>query len=90
MTEKDEGALLATIGNMSTLLKEQRDDMRVVRDCMTKTEERLAHGVGHFQKIDKKIDDHEQAIARMPTGKAVYTILGLGFTILGLIVAFVK
>jgi predicted nuclease with TOPRIM domain len=90
MTEKDEGKLIATLETIAGTLSEVKGDVKGILRCQAKTEERLSHGVGHFSRVDGKLDEHDKAINKMPSGKVVYTVLGLGFTILGLLVAVLR
>ena len=90
MTDQESGKLIATVEQIAEMLRETRSDVKTVMSTQAKTEERLRHGADHFAKADKKLEEHDVAINKMPSGKIVYSILSLGFVALGVLIAILR
>jgi predicted nuclease with TOPRIM domain len=79
------GEVQATIENINGNVKEIRDDIKQLLSFRAVTEERLHSGVDHFKTLDNRVECLEKI--KFPSPTAVYAMIVIGFTVLGIIVA---
>lgn len=76
------------------LILEMRNDVKQLLACQSATEERLKNGATHFKKTDDAIESHSDRIIKVearkcpsfPSGKLTYTMITIGFIILGILI----
>ena len=90
MTPQEEGRLLATVEQIASVLNEARVDVKDLVQCKSKQEERLRHGAEHFAKIDTRLDAHSQEIEKKANSRGIYTVIGLGFSVLLAVITIYK
>jgi len=90
MTQQQEGKLLRQVEDIGILMLETRGDIKGILSFQSKTEERLEGGVRHFDRIDLKLKEQETVILKKANSKVVYSAIGLGFTVLGILITVLK
>ncbi|MEO0205864.1 MAG: hypothetical protein ABIL22_04220 [candidate division WOR-3 bacterium] len=90
MTPEQEGRLLELVNQIMLSLKETQQDVKNILSFQAKTEERLRYGTDHFDEIDCRLKEHDILLSKVPTGKSIYSVIGIGFTVLALLITIYK
>jgi hypothetical protein len=90
MTQQQEGKLLKQVEDIGIMILEQRGDIKGILSFQAKTEERLAGGVRHFDRIDNVLREQETMIRKKANSRVVYSAVGLGFTVLCVLITVLK
>jgi hypothetical protein len=90
MTQEKEGRLFTLVEGLGAEMLACRGDIKEILAFQAKTEERLAQGVRHFTETDDKLKEFDSAIRKKANSRVVYSAIGLGFTVLGILITVLK
>jgi hypothetical protein len=90
MTPEKEGKLFTLVEGLGTEMLACRTDIKSILAFQAKTEERLAGGVRHFERLDSKMGEFNDALIKKANSKVVYSCVALGFTVLGILITVLK